>query len=308
MSKEHASHSAEHGTDTLKALIDRQFAGLTFESSEYGERFARTFRPVIQEGFEGMRSLMSDIRIDRIDEFTDLQRGLVGGAGDFVREMIERPSYLAGIYGHPEWPFFDEAQEPELHLSTEALENNATRAPYPENSPYCSFWLFQFNEFQLARLSAFWYKMGAIDRLDGTLESRRQDYEIETAALQADMRDIMMGRSALIVDVVLAESSEGESVSSNDEDDDDYYADYDNDGYDDEPVSIMDIAQGTADEFYDAIVAGAYTADHLAQDAWLRIGHRGTPNGEMQDLACEIVNDIIRRENGESSSPSVSDT
>lgn len=285
-----------------QAHVERAWGTLNHDAKRYGEMFAQTFRPVIQEQLEGLQDHRHTSYIEYIEQYTDGSTGKVGGNDTFFREEVASPSYLHGVAGFSERPSINPADKVILDLSVEALENEAMGAPSPEQSVPGYYWLHQRARQDLARLATYWYRLGASDRLDGSVE-RRRAYEAaeaieESLPLEPETAEefFTFGTQGTLwelgaddIEALLEKREYGRhalGVTASDN------------WYDNE-IDEVDALYELSDEFYSAIVAGTYTAYNLANDARYRARKVGN-NPDVQSLAEQVVYDI-RRESGTSS-------
>lgn len=162
--------------------IDKEWERLDEVAAQYGDRFAATFEPSIQDqlplGDRYGYSLSEHIYNERIEANSDRESGIVGGDVDFVKS-IESQAWTTGFLGHNETGV-DRLDCVEEALLADDLANEYGKSSEPTTKTEGQQWYIkQFTRNELASRATYWYKLGAETRLVGNAEERRVELEQE---------------------------------------------------------------------------------------------------------------------------------
>lgn len=163
-------------------VADKRWANLDEESKIYGDRFASSFTPYIQDQLDlGPFSDIGETIHNRyIYENTDLEKGLIGGS-DVLAVDLARRAFLAGAIGQPILNYEEDVSPAEEYVCTEELYNEHHGQPKPtQKRDGQPFFVDIFTKEELSDRMAYWYQVGASNRMMGFIEERNKAYSKES--------------------------------------------------------------------------------------------------------------------------------
>lgn len=175
--------SVEHYTPPHGPPIDRAWHRLESDAKFYAEQF---YIPDEQQD-----ALPELDRFDRrgytsppeyVAEYMKEHPEYKGGTTDFVRWNIAARACWAGMVGGVDTN--QPQSQTEQYLIVENLENCSIRNSATPKMPQQPYYVDLFTQKELSRYVQYWYRVGASDRLDGTIV--RRDLEDRSEALAAE--------------------------------------------------------------------------------------------------------------------------
>lgn len=145
------------------------------DSRAYADTFVDTFHPFVQEQLELGRygSISEDIYNERILQNTDMEKGLIGGDFNFAHSLAHR-AFVAGIFGYIPRDVREEILPTEDDIAIEEFENELTGQPAAsKKQPGQPYYIEIFTKPELSERLAYWYRLGASNRISGQVEERR---------------------------------------------------------------------------------------------------------------------------------------
>lgn len=210
--------AAKPYTQLDNPLVDQAWETLGADAEKYGKQFSV---PVEQDTLPGIEDDKQHFKREYVRTFLSEHPGFTGGGMDFVTWEIAGRACLAGLLGGIY--LGRELSQSEKWLYSERIQNPFSSEPVPtDKMSGRDYYVRIYNPEELARVAAYYYKVGASDRLDGTwyrreLDTIHDDLGNEWPLLSSALEGVYTGEYSFLGDKPKDNDSENYEYDDDDE-------------------------------------------------------------------------------------------